>query len=142
MTSLSFYVSQIYPDLAVGSYLSLSEMKINGWDCLCLSSVGKNLSCDLKVLKDGGSNTIEELKDAITWVVDAWKNNKKVFVCCRHGINRSVAIAAAAMVISGRHENYSSALFTIYKKRAIAAPLNRMMFEVLDVILRMEHEKC
>ena len=125
----------ILPDLAIGSYTALAEMKSQGWVCLCLVDEGANTPYDLLVpMIDAGGNRIEKIKQSIDWILDTWNNKQKVFVCCVHGMNRSVSIGAAALTLAGRTEWFSNALMFIQSKRNVATPRDDTMVEILAIV--------
>ena len=123
----------IMPDLAIGSYTAIEEMKKDGWLSLCLTDEGKNADFLVPMI-DGGGNQNDKIEQAIGWILSTWNAKNKAFVCCMHGMNRSVSISAAAITLNHRCEWFSQALIFISQYRQVASPRDDTMAEVLMVV--------
>ena len=129
----------IGPHLAVGSFTAIPAMQADGWRCLCLSGGGKDYAgIEFIPMNDSGGNNQEKIEKAIRWILDVWRSGGKAYVCCRHGMNRSVSIAAAAMTLAGKKEWFSNALTTIHQHRPVAGPRDDTMVEILLVTAKMK----
>lgn len=129
----------ITPDLAIGSYTAILEMQSAGWRCICLTSEGGVFAdCEMQPFNDGGGNTFEMIEKAIQWILDVWKRGEKAYVCCRHGMNRSVSMSAAALTLAGRTEWLSVALRGIQMLRPIATPRDDTLTEVMLVVCKQK----
>lgn len=117
-------------------------MTLHGWACI---GVGDNVAPSHGALYfpmiDGGGNDPKVICEAVKRILLHWRNDEKVFVYCKHGMNRSALIAAAALAVSGRCEWLSTALFLVNRARPIATPRDDTMREVLEVVLAMRPAK-
>jgi protein-tyrosine phosphatase len=124
-------------DLAVGAYTAIEEMHKNGWQCICLArTVPVPTYCKHIPLHDGG-NPPEPIQKAIQWILDQWKEGKKTFVCCRHGMNRSVLTSAAALNLV-RGGWFMDSWKIIGTKRTIANGRDDTLRDVLAVLMEMK----
>lgn len=131
--------TKIIPDLAIGSYTAIPEMQAQGWKCICLTNEGGDFpNCEMQPLNDGGGNSVETLEKAIQWVLAVWKRGERAYVCCRHGMNRSVSVSAAALTLAGRCEWLSVALRGIQALRPIATPRDDTLAEVMMVVCKQK----
>jgi len=129
----------ITSDLAIGSYTAIAEMQAQGWKCLCLTNEGGDFpNCEMQPLNDGGGNSIEMLEKAVLWILDVWKWQEKAYVCCRHGMNRSVSVGAAALTLAGRCEWFSVALRGIQTLRLVATPRDDTLAEVMLMVCKQK----
>jgi len=127
----------ITPDLAIGSYTAIEDMKKDGWLSLCLTDDGKDTPYDCIIpMIDGGGNQTDKIEQAIGWVLSTWNAKQKAYVCCIHGMNRSVSISAAALTLANKCEWFSQALIGISQHRQVASPRDDTMAEVLMVVNR------
>jgi hypothetical protein len=131
----------ITDNLAVGSFTAIDQMKKNGWVSICLSDRTTTTPDILIPMFDGSGNLSGKMKNAIDWILNAWHNNHKVYVCCEHGMNRSVSIAAASLTLAGKTEWFSNALLWIASKRNIASPRDDTMTEVLLLVNKLKNLK-
>jgi protein-tyrosine phosphatase len=125
--------------LAVGRFVDAELMHKEGWKVLCVASGEIPLpegSLHLPMV-DGSGSSEETIAKAILFIVEQWKSNNKVFVCCKHGQNRSVLVSAAALAVSGRFEWFSMGLRYIYDKRQVARGRDDTMIEVLRVVTKL-----
>lgn len=97
-------VTQLYDDLAVGSFVHAPELIKQGWVCILLTNAAPEppLPSVKVVLIDGSGNDKQRLQSVICWIVSRWAEGKKVAVMCRHGANRAPSAAASAMYVAGR----------------------------------------
>jgi protein-tyrosine phosphatase len=87
-------------------------------------------------LNDGGGNSGEKIEQAIQWILDVWQQKEKVYVCCRHGMNRSVSVSAAALTLGKHCEWLSVALRGIQVLRPIATPRDDTLAEVMMIVCK------
>lgn len=124
--------------LSIGSFLKAEEMTNDGWKTICVASGSDVAKCDINIeMVDGRGNDSKTIKEAIGWIIGQWKEGHKVFVCCRHGMNRSVAIAAGALAVSRKCEWLSNGLKEISSKRLIVSPRDDTLYEVLSVVMEL-----
>lgn len=127
--------------LAIGSFTALEGMHSEGWECICLATnVSPPSFCKHIPLVDGGGSSPISIRDAIQWILDNWQAGKKTYVCCRHGMNRSVLVSTAALTLAhGRWfiENWRS----ISDKRNIASGRDDTLLDVLRVFEAMKGSK-
>jgi hypothetical protein len=128
--------TKITSDLAIGSYTALTEMQAEGWKCICLTNEGGEWPCMMVPMNDGGGNSMEMIEQAVQWVLDVWGRGEKAYVCCRHGMNRSVSVSAAALTLAGRAEWLTLALRGIQACRPIATPRDDTLAEVMLVVCK------
>jgi hypothetical protein len=123
--------------LAIGSFTALEGMHSEGWECMCLATnVSPPSFCKHIPLVDGGGSPPVSIRDAIQWIVDNWRIGNKTYVCCRHGMNRSVLVSTAAMtlVYGGWFiENWRK----ISDKRSVASGRDDTLADVLRVLETM-----
>lgn len=135
-------VSYVDVDLAVGGCDDAEAMAADGWKVVCVADNVKPLHAGFHFpLRDGGGNDPSIINSAIRCVWRFLRCDEKVFVYCRHGMNRSVLIAAAALAADGRCEWLSTGIIAINKARHIATPRDDTMQEVLDVLLKLRPAK-
>ncbi len=128
--------SFVTDDLAVGGEDAAEEMFLKGWIPVCVGDNARPYNADLHYpLLDGRGNPTVVIGAAINCILSFWKAERKVFVYCRHGMNRSALIAAAALAVSGRCEWLSTALIKIARVRDISTPRDDTMAEVLQVVM-------
>lgn len=134
--------TQILDNLAVGSFLHLEEMERRGWVALALADGSPEPKRGRKLpLVDGAGNDPERIREAVSFVLDQWRRNERVFVVCRSGANRSPSIAAAAMLAAGYSATFEDAIKEIQGKRPGVAPYRETLEEVRAVSVRPQGER-
>jgi hypothetical protein len=130
--------TEITNDLAIGSYTAITQMHEAGWKCVCFA---RNVPivdyCEYIPLVDGGGNEPNTVCRAIAWIVNRWSEGNKVYSCCRHGMNRSVLIAAAALAVANRVEWFIDGWRVIASKRQIVSGRDDTLLDVLLVVDKM-----
>jgi protein-tyrosine phosphatase len=125
-------VTEICNDLAVGGFVHWKELADLGWHCLLLAAHSPSVPDPHKrvVLIDGTGNKREDVQEAIAYIVNRWRQGKKVAVMCRSGANRAPAIAAGAMFVSGRATSVWGALGWMHPRRKEIGQYRDTTFEV------------
>lgn len=133
--------TEITDDLAVGSFSAIAEMYERGWRPICFAD---DLDGPLPVycrhfpMIDGGGSCTRMIEQGIYAITGTWRDQRKVFSCCRHGMNRSAIMAAAAMTIAGRTLWLMDALKIIVAKREIVSSRDTTLWDVLGVVKRIK----
>lgn len=129
--------TEIVSDLTIGSFTDLAEMHKNGWKCMCFARTDVPEYCKHIPLNDGGGNDPAKIEFAINYIIELWKQHEKVFVCCRHGRNRSVLIAAGALAVQNRVRWMVDGLRIIASKRSFISPRDDTLADVANVVAKM-----
>jgi len=106
-------------DLAVGSFIYLNELEKKGFNCILLANGAPNVMYPHKKIAviDGSGNDSKVLQNVISWIVNEWKNRRKVAVLCRSGANRSPAAAASALYVTNKATSVYGAIEWMRGKR-------------------------
>lgn len=125
-------VSEICDDLAVGGFVHWKALADLGWYCLLLANSSPSVPDPHKrvALIDGTGNQQPLLQEAMAYVVNRWRQGKKVACLCRSGANRSAAIAAGAMFVCGRATSVWGALGWMHPRRSEIGQYKGTTFEV------------
>jgi len=123
--------------LAIGTANEIKDMQSRGWQVICLTTTPPPVSCCWVPLVDGKGNSQEQIEKAVGFIRSCWMTGHPVYVCCRHGQNRSVCISAAAWTLEGYQEWMSNSLLEIAKYRPVASPRDDTYAEVLAYVLKM-----
>lgn len=112
-------VSHLQPDLAVGGFVHAPKLIEDGWICISLAKASPELPApSVRIpLIDGKGNDRADLQRVIAWIVNRWKEGKRVAILCRSGANRSPAAAAAALFVAGRASSVYGAIEWMRGKR-------------------------
>ena len=122
-------------NLAGGSITAAPLLLAHGWEVVALIEPNPRLDgVGYVPLIDGGGNSPEQIQEAIETVVGWWAASKSVYVCCQHGMNRSVLIAAAALKVVNRVGWLADGIIKIARIRRVASPRDDTMIEVASVV--------
>ena len=132
---------EIMDDLAVGSFTAVEAMHARGWRSICFADdLDRPLPayCRHVPLIDGGGNCAIQVEQGIMAITGLWRDGHRVFSCCRHGMNRSAVMAAAAMTVAGRTLWLHDAMKMICGKRDVVSARDTTLWDVLAVVKRMK----
>lgn len=103
---------QLTENLAVGSFLHIPHFEAAGWRVLTVAHASPEPTNGRKIaLIDGTGNSLAKARECVEWILAEWQAGNKVFVCCRSGANRSPALCAAALALSGQFGGIMSSAY-------------------------------
>ena len=130
--------SLVTETLAVGGADAAAAMRRRGFALVC---VADNLPAPPDghhfPMADGSGSDANLMAMGLRHVARRLAEGRPVYVYCRHGMNRSVCVAAAALKLSGRCRWVSEGVALVKAARAVAAPRDDTLAEVLAVVMRL-----